>query len=296
VRFISISDNYDNINVTPDELFLISFKNFAHAHFAKETSKKAITAKRSLQEKGLFIGSKAPYGYKKDPNDKHKLIIDENAAPIVRELFKRYISGESYKSMWDDLNRRNVPTPTGKGVWKNGMINPIIQSERYIGTMVQHKVATAFYRNEPLHKVPENEQFRIPNVIPPIIDKDTWEKAKARFTVSIRQRNLLDFDDIPKNIFKGLLFCGKCGHGLVLNVDKRQAKTRQNPYYFCPKCGKRVTDYNKVLATLPKNLRDLKFDELTDLSDRNFLKNTFEKIIINENGANELVYRQDDYA
>ena len=70
VRFISIRDDYDNIHVEPQEYFIASFKNFAHAYMAQETSRKVSTAKQRLQEQGKFIGSKVSYGYMRDPSDK----------------------------------------------------------------------------------------------------------------------------------------------------------------------------------------------------------------------------------
>ena len=89
VRFIAINDGYDNLNVEPQEYFMTSFKNLAHEYFAQETSRKVSKAKRELQKQGKFIGSKPAFGYKRDPDDKHKLVINEDEAVVIREIFQR---------------------------------------------------------------------------------------------------------------------------------------------------------------------------------------------------------------
>ena len=103
VRFIAINDGYDNLNLEPQEYFLASFKNLAHEYFAQETSRKVGMATRELQKQGKFISSKAPFGYRRDPDDKYKLIIKDDEAEIIRKLFERVANGETTVKISRDL-------------------------------------------------------------------------------------------------------------------------------------------------------------------------------------------------
>jgi DNA invertase Pin-like site-specific DNA recombinase len=251
VRFIAITDAFDNINLQPDDLFITNFKNFAHAHFARETSYKVANAKRNLQEKGLFIGSKPPFGYLRDPADKHKLVINEETKPIVIEIFTRYVFGETYTQICEKLNARGVKTPSGSDKWKYHTVSVIIESERYIGTLVQHKTSCWFYKNETTHKVPKDEQIRCENVIPPIISQDLWDKTRQRYIEDrTPKNNKIGYDDLPENIFKGIAFCETCGGSLSRSIEQKDGMYRNNYSLVCRKCGKRLITFNELVNVI----------------------------------------------
>jgi DNA invertase Pin-like site-specific DNA recombinase len=204
IRFIAIRDGYDNINIEPQEYFIASFKNFANAHFAKETSLKVSKAKRELQENGKYIGSKPPFGYKRDPNDKHRLIIDEEKAVIVREIFARSANGESHAAICKDLVKRGVKTANG-GVWDVGCLYCMLNKEAYIGVLIQHKTEKALYKGMETRKIPKDEQIRIENAFPAIIEREVWDKAH----VNIKARSLR----MKKVINNGNFFDEGSGNG-----------------------------------------------------------------------------------
>ena len=179
IRFIAIRDNYDNIEIEPQEYFLASFKNFANAHFAKETSRKVSQAKRLLQEQGKFIGSTPPYGYKRDFTDKHKLIPDEEKAEIVREIFARNADGESYCSICNDLNNRGIFANRG-GKWSAARLRDLLTSECYIGTLVQRTTVQALYKSEEKRITSKDEQIRFENAFEPLVKREIWDKVQAR--------------------------------------------------------------------------------------------------------------------
>jgi DNA invertase Pin-like site-specific DNA recombinase len=183
IRFIAIRDNYDNIDIKPQEYFLASFKNFANSYFAKETSRKVSQAKRILQEQGKYIGARPPYGYKKDPVDKHKLVIDNEKAEIVREVFRRSADGELHGSICDDLNKRGIKA--AKSAWTVNVIYYMLTKEAYIGTLVQHTTERAVYKYEGMKKIPKSEHLRFENAFPAIIEREIWDKVQAR----IKSRN-----------------------------------------------------------------------------------------------------------
>lgn len=173
VRFIAVNDGYDNLNIEPQEYFLASFKNLAHAHFALETSRKVSMAKKALQEQGKFIGSKVSFGYKRDPNDKHKLIIDEEQAPIIREIFTRIAAGEKIKQIVSDFNQRELYDAH----WTYERVYLILKKELYKGTLVQRRFTRSLYKNEPYHRTTKSEQIRCENVVPAIVDEELWQRA-----------------------------------------------------------------------------------------------------------------------
>jgi DNA invertase Pin-like site-specific DNA recombinase len=179
IRFIAVRDNYDNLNIKPQEYFMASFKNFANAYFAKETSRKVSEAKRILQEQGKYVGAFAPYGYLKNPENKYSFIIDDKKAEIVREVFRRYANGESWKAIAKDFNARGVATSRG-GVWHPARIRDMLDSEAYIGTLVQHKTTKSLYRNEAFSAVSKDEQIRFENAFPAIIERELWDKVREQ--------------------------------------------------------------------------------------------------------------------
>lgn len=203
VRFIAVIDGYDNLNIEPQEYFLASFKNLAHAHFAQETSRKVSMAKRALQEQGKFVGSRVAFGYRRDPNDKHRLILDEEQAAIVRELFQRTAAGETVTKICGDLNQRE----TSGYRWDATRLYAILKKEIYKGTLVQRRTMTSLYKNEAMRRIPKSEQIRIENAVPVIVEQDLWEKANT----VIAQRNAKRREGILENPYRDLVFCGKCG-------------------------------------------------------------------------------------
>lgn len=184
VRFISVNDGYDNINIEPEEYFIASFKNLAHAHFAAETSRKVAMAKRNLQEQGKFIGNRAKFGYSIAPEDCHKLIINEEQAAVVREIFKRAADGEKIADIHGDItNRENA-------VFKGavGTVFRMLRNELYKGTLVNRLTTTSFYNNETLKRVPKEQQLRFENAVPAIVDPELWIKVQQVIDERISKR------------------------------------------------------------------------------------------------------------
>jgi hypothetical protein len=176
IRFIAVADGYDNLNIEPEEHFIASFKNYANAYFAQETSQKVSTAKRTLMRQGKYIGGRPLFGYKKDPADCHKLLIDEEKSPFVREIFERVCTGEKIAEICKDLY--------GRGVFRSkhesgdvSRIYSIVKNEMYTGTLIQHRTEIALYKNAANRKVPDTERIRVENAFPAIVSLEMFEKA-----------------------------------------------------------------------------------------------------------------------
>ena len=265
VRFIAINDGYDNLNLEPQEYFLASFKNLAHAYFAQETSRKVSMAKRELQKQGKFIGSKPSFGYKRDPEDKHRLIINEEEAVIVLEIFERIANGETTTEISKDLIQREE-----KGSWTAVKLCTLLKKEIYKGTLIQHQTETALYKDEKKHDVLKNEQIRIENAVPAIVSPELWEKANS----IIAERQAKRHEGVPaEKPYKNLVFCGKCNKKVTYSFHRKS-----NDFIFnCERCRNGVFSFEKSMNIMVRN--HLKLPEDTEIT-KDLLNERFEKILI----------------
>lgn len=111
VRFISIVDGYDSADATTYDVLKVALKNLVNQIYSKDISRKAGTVLRQKQQRGEFIGAYAAYGYLKDPTNPHRIIVDEETAPIVREIFRRKAEGMGNTAITRWLNESGVPSP-----------------------------------------------------------------------------------------------------------------------------------------------------------------------------------------
>ena len=236
VRFISVTDGYDNLKIEPQEYFMASFKNLAHAYFAQETSRKISQSLRVVQEKGLYIGSRAPFGYDLVPGHPHELRINEEQAAVVREIVERFVQGATYTEICKELNSR---FPDGT-TWTNARIGTLLKRELYIGTVVGHKTAQAMYKGEKCRKIPKDEQIRVENAAPAIISMELWDSAHK----SLAERKEKRHEKTVNNPFRGLVFCELCGTPIPGVFNRK----RQDYDFNCKHCkagvycsGKRLT-------------------------------------------------------
>lgn len=265
VRFIAINDGYDNLNLEPQEYFLTSFKNLAHAYFAQETSRKVSMAKRELQKQGKFIGSKPSFGYKRDPDDRHRLIINEEEAVIVHEIFRRVADGETTVQISKDLVQREE-----KGNWTAVKLGTLLKKEIYKGILVQHQTETALYKDETLHKISENERIKVKDAVPAIVSPELWEKANAK----IAERQAKKHEGVPtEKPYKNLVFCGKCNKKVTYSFHRKS-----NDFIFnCERCRNGVFSFEKNMNIMVRN--HLKLPENVEIT-ADLLNEKFEKILI----------------
>lgn len=237
VRFIAVNDNVDSLNQQYD--MLMPIRNIFNEQYSRDISKKVQSAFKAKQKDGQFIGAFAPYGYKKNPHDRHKLIIDEYAATIIRRIFDMYNSGIGKVKIAKILNNEKILCPTEyknnngekyfnsnrnktTSYWTYSSIHKMLKSEVYIGNMVQGKTNRKMKKNPVL--LPEDKWIVVKNTHEPIIDIDTWNTTKNLLKRNTRQLNFQQ----NVSIFAGFLKCGDCGRAL--------SKTRWGDdclYYSC---------------------------------------------------------------
>jgi DNA invertase Pin-like site-specific DNA recombinase len=251
IRFVSINDGFDNEDVNSNtDALIVSLKNLINDVYAKDISQKVISSLRTKQEKGEYIGGFAPYGYLKSSEDKHKLVIDTETAPIVRDIFKWKAEGMGDTLIARRLNEMGIPSPAKRHVdkgeqkrvgkcklfiWRDRTIRAITESPMYIGHMAQGRTKKALYDNTPFRVQPKSEWIIVKNTHEPIIDLATFERAqeaRANNTGAFyKNYDKSKHMSGEKHLFKSLLVCAECGSTLI------RVKTRTDPAgysFICP--------------------------------------------------------------
>ena len=245
-RFIALNDGVDTIHKDNDMIMI--FKNVMNDFYARDTSSKIKAVKKSTYQAGKYIGCYAPYGYIKDPQDKHHLIIDEPAAAVVRKLFALRCEGLGCRKIAQVLNEEGIVPPRvyyyqalGKvnphrqnGVWNDVTVRTLLRNEVYIGHMVQNKHGTVSYKNHKQVEKPKSEWIKVENTHEAIIDMDTWI-----LTQEIDKRNthprINRLNEI--SLFSGMLYCMDCGFAMRHQTEKHRRKSGIVVVYESYMCG-----------------------------------------------------------
>lgn len=251
VRFISINDCYDSLSHhgrTSD--IDIPFKNLLYDLYSKDISRKILSSKRNKIEKGEFYSKDGFYGYKKDPFDRNKLIIDEPAAQIIKLIYEECIKGKSTGQIAEILNDNNVPTPVvhkaNRGVkhnlktaldnpfWKRKTIRTILDDERYTGKYIANKVHIRIADGKKTKKVPKEEWVILDGKIPQIVTQDHFELVQEKKVV--RERTYKYSNEVPV-IFKQKVKCSCCGCYLERKGDNNKKRFKcAKSYYKSTEC------------------------------------------------------------
>ena len=223
VRFVSIVDNADTNNEANKKSRQIN--GLVNEWYLEDLSNNVKKSLKNKRDDGLFMGSFAPYGYMKDPNDKHKLIIDENVAPIVREIFEKYKNGLGYHRICASLNERKILCPSlykksiccnfdydTTGIWTPDTIATMLRNETYMGNLVQGKRTNISYKNHKSKSVPKSEWSVTENAHEPIVDNETWYLVQRRLKNHHRPAK-----DGKVHILSSKVYCAECGRIFMRN-------------------------------------------------------------------------------
>lgn len=267
VRFIAVNDNYDSLGdkKASDDL-IIPFKNLINEAYCRDISVKIRSQLEIKRKNGQFLGSFAAFGYLKDEQDKNKLVVDQYAADIVRDIFKWKLEGVSPQDIADALNRLGVLSPmeykrslgmkfttsfktNAKAVWSAGTVIRILKNPIYTGVLVQGKETTPSYK---VHK-------RI------IKDESEWTVIEDSHEAIISK---IDFDSVQKvlkcdtrrspggkavGLFSGMIFCGDCGASMVRKTVP--AGEKKYVYYVC-------SAHKQDKSCSPHRMRDVALEEI----------------------------------
>ena len=221
IRYIAVNDSIDTIKPNSNN-DMTPFRAVFNDMYARDISKKVRSALNTKKSQGKFIGSQAPYGYKKDPNDKNHLVIDEETALYVRQIFENFLAGESIIGIAHKLTVNKVPTPSEhkklaatqknfKGVWSDTMIKCILSNPTYAGNLTQNRTQKISYKVNKMIRLPENEWITIEGTHEPIISKEEFETAADLLSKrSYHKKNRAG----EPHLLSGLVFCKDCGGGM----------------------------------------------------------------------------------
>ncbi len=241
VRFISINDQIDSfLNPQSINNVIVPFKNLLNDEYCRDISMKIRSSLTIKRENGQYIGSFPCYGYIKDSNDRHKLIIDDESAENVKMIFKMFLSGATIRSIAIFMNNNNYLTPseykkskgykdrhfssTGKPKWDSTAIKRILTNQMYVGDMVQKQTEIVSYKVKICRKVDKEKRIIVPNTHEAIISREDFEKVQSllardtRVCISTKKLDLLS----------GFCKCGDCRRGM----NKKHIHQSYKDYYY----------------------------------------------------------------
>jgi len=245
VRFIAINDNYDSLTgkSQTDEI-VIPFKNLINDAYCRDISIKIRSHLDVKRRKGEFIGSFTIYGYAKDEHDHNKIVIDEYAAGVARDIYQWKISGMSQQRIADKLNDMGVLSPAEykkscgikysanlqtkkQAIWSAVAITRILTNESYTGTLIQGKVTTPNYKVNKTVIKDEEDWVVIPNAFEAIITKEQFDMVQE----ILKKDTRVAPDKKSVYLFSGIAVCGDCGRQMSRKVSTVSGK--KYVYYMC---------------------------------------------------------------
>lgn len=252
IRYISINDNWDS---KYDSLDMLLWKLAYNDVYCADISKKIISSLNTKKRLGQYVGSFAPYGYKKDPKDKHRLIIDVETAPIVKEIFEMAYIGMGTCAIANRLNQEKRITP-GKycgrhrkknqktweevgDIWTTSHVRRILSNEVYIGNIVQSKIKKASYKSKKLIRNNEDNWIRVEGTHEPLVEKEVFELIQSRLKESSKKYTRLPGENC---LLSKKLFCKDCGHRISVSWKSSKKHERGK----CGMCNyyKKYSKYN----------------------------------------------------
>ena len=234
VRFICVNDGFDS-EIGDNEI--MGFKSVINEFYARDISKKIRSSFKTMAIKGQFRGSNPPYGYMKNPEDRHRFIPNPETAPIIKEIFAMAAEGVKPYQISLHLSGKEILTPlrylahtTGKYKgctdenfptdWHVTTILGILKNRQYCGHLVSQKQTTQSFKNKKAIYRPESEWIICENTHQALVDEQTFDKVQKLVRTKRRENK-----SHVENIFAGLLKCPDCGYKLSYNSPQSGAKT-----------------------------------------------------------------------
>lgn len=242
IRFVGLADYADTANKGNKKSRQIN--GLVNEWYLEDLSDNIKTVLTDHRKKGMHIGSFALYGYQKDPEKKGHLIIDPEAAAVVRKVFELYASGTGRTAIARILNDNGIPNPTeykrqrgmrfkGTGhscstLWKYYAISDMLSNEMYLGNMVQGKYENLTYKSKNSKPVPRERWITVEGTHDPIIDKDLWDTVQQR----IRERSR-PMCNGRIGLFAGKTRCMYCGYTLASSKSREFYYLKCTSGYYC---------------------------------------------------------------
>lgn len=267
-RFVSVLDCLDSEGDNTD---MLHFRSLMNDYHLKDLSNKIKSVLHAKKKSGQFLGAFAPYGYRKCEDDKHKLLIDEEAAAVVRRIFEMRHSGTSYGRIAATLNQEGILSPRwywethyGKGsckyakTWACATIKNILKDKVYLGTLTQNRTGSRSYKDGTQIQKPETEWITHEDAHEAIISSEVWE-AVQEINRLAKLRSVDNTAPTPA-LFTSKLICADCGHPLVANRETQHRKNgtvKKYTSYYCSRfatTGHSICSWHRIYEITLKNL------------------------------------------
>ena len=300
VRLIAIGDNYDSLYKEPS--IADRFQLLINREYSEQQHRNVCIGMHSMQRKGLFVGAFAPYGYQKDPENKHHLIVDTTAALVVKRIYEEYLQGISPKEIAAGLTRDGIVNPAvykrlhgsnfrcSKKIsdeevhWRSDGVKKILMDETYTGTLVQHKQVKRKLTDDKPTRVKKDQWIRCEGTHEAVISKEDWITAQSMMKEV--KRDITKEDEVT--IFKGILKCGDCRHAMRKRWDAyKQQKTGETVKYLYYNCAT-FRDYSQHKKQLGENAPKCTSHYVSDKLLRGIVIDDLNKIIRQVENLREL--------
>ena len=245
VRFIAINNGIDSANQQDSDF--TPFLNIMNEWYARDASRKIQAVFKSRMQDGKRVSPSVPYGYLRSPEDKQKLIIDEEPAAVVRRIYQMVIEGKGVTAIADILTAEKVLIPSAyakihcpennhsKGftnpyLWSATAVSYILEKQEYMGHTVLGKTISVSYKTKKRRKAEPDELMIFKNTHPAIVDEETWYLAQ-KLRKTVRKPSY----DRPPHPLTGLVYCADCGHKMT---HRQPSPTKKKKYdaddaYIC---------------------------------------------------------------
>nr|WP_312579622.1 recombinase family protein [Sedimentibacter sp.] len=293
VRYVAINDGYDSESKYND---IVPFKNVINEMYARDTSKKIRSAFETKMKEGNFIGNFAPYGYKKDPLNKNHLIVDEEAASIVKKMFQMAEMGHKPVDIARYLNENNIMTPamyrcstrphlnvdsySKRKEWIPVTVSKMLKNIVYLGHTAQGKTNKVSFKSNITISNPKEDWIIVKNTHEPIISQETYDIVRQRSIARTNKRKS-NF----QNVFSGIAKCADCGRNMSTTGTRKKGAVANlvcggYKLYGSKECSNHFIDYETlydiVLHELQKQIC------LTEEEKKSILEELQDEIDLNE--------------
>ena len=282
VRYIAMNDGIDTLRENND---IAPFKNILNEMYSKDISKKVHSSYLLKAQKGEFTGCVAPFGYRKDPEDKNHLLVDEETAPIVRQIFRWALEGHGPNFIRRRLEEQKVPCPTwwnrergirnvrtkwekqdpvnGRYMWDFSVIKDILMNPVYAGAIASQKKDYRFKIGTIGEKKPQ-DWIVVEQRHEPLIDRKSFAIVQDKLKSRQRPRQ-----NGETSLFAGLIKCGECGKSLTIRTT--HAKHPQQIYacktygaFGKTHCSQHRVEYNTLYRLVLNKIRECASAALMD--------------------------------
>lgn len=271
VRFIALNDGVDTLH-TSSSMDITPFKHILNDMYAKDISVKIKSTLQIKAKRGEYLGALDPYGYWRSPQDKHKLIINEETAPIVRRAFEMCAAGIGARSICNTFNNEGILSPSEytrfrkhdpntdgefvrEGFWVRTYLQAMLKNEMYIGCMVQGRQHTPSYRNKKRVPIPQEDWIVVPDMHEAIISRELFEQAQ----VALKSRKKVINKGEEPHLFAGLFYCEACQTAM----RQHHTQGKKYVYFVCGRhhaignlaCSSHYINYNTVYQVVLEDIR-----------------------------------------